>query len=70
MGEAHSRERKREQYLSELKALLSDEIHLRLIGAYEGNDPLAAMESELSLILAEVIELEDNQDHRQGISGV
>lgn len=48
-----------EEYLDELLAELSDPVHKRLIQAYQGNDPVKSMESELGEILMEVLHHED-----------
>ena len=48
-----------EQYLDALLAELSDPVHKRLIQAYQGNDPVQSMESELGKILMEVLHRED-----------
>jgi len=47
------------KYLDELIAELSDPIHKRLIEAYQGDDPVQSMESELEKILIEVVRCED-----------
>ena len=48
-----------EEYLDELLAELSDPVHKQLIKAYQGNDPVQSMESELRKILMEVLQRED-----------
>ena len=47
-----------QEYLNELLDKLSSPIHKRIIGAYEGDDPVQAMESELRRILTEVLRRE------------
>jgi len=48
-----------EKYLDELLEELSDPVHKRLIEAYQGDDPVQSMESELGKILIEVLRCED-----------
>ena len=48
-----------EKHLDELLAELSDPIHKRLIQAYQGDDPVQSMESELGRILMEILHRED-----------
>jgi hypothetical protein len=48
-----------EKYLDELLAELSAPVHKRLIEAYQGDDPVQSMESELGKILIEVLRCED-----------
>jgi hypothetical protein len=48
-----------EKYINELLDELSDPIHKRLIQAYQGNNPLESMESELQKILMEILHNED-----------
>ena len=57
--ETISQDRPREKYLDELLAELSDPVHKRLIEAYQGDDPVQSMESELGKILIEVLRCED-----------
>lgn len=47
------------EFLSGLREQTSDPVHQRLISAYEGPDPVAAMEGELASILLEVVRNED-----------
>jgi hypothetical protein len=47
-----------QEYLNELLDKLSNPIHKRMISAYEGNDPVQTMESELRKILTEVLRRE------------
>ena len=49
----------REKYLNELLAELSDPVHKRLIEAYQGDDPVHSMETELGKMLMEVLHRED-----------
>ena len=49
----------REEYLNELLEELSDPVHKRLIQAYQGDDPVESMESELKKILMETAQRED-----------
>lgn len=49
----------REKYLSELLTKLADPIHKRLIEAYQGDDPVQSMETELGKILMEILRRED-----------
>ena len=48
-----------ELYLQELKALVTDPIHKRLLSAYTGDDPKESVELELDRLLIEVLESED-----------
>ena len=48
-----------EKHLDELLSELSDPIHKRLIQAYQGDDPVQSMESELGKILMELLHRED-----------
>ena len=48
-----------QEYVQQFLEQLSDPIHKRLIEAYEGDDPVASMESELGRVLREVLENED-----------
>ena len=48
-----------EEYIDELLSELLDPVHKRLIQAYQGNDPVQSMESELGKILMEVLNCED-----------
>jgi hypothetical protein len=48
-----------EEFLDELQEKISDPIHLRLIKAYQGIDPVVSMETELGKILMEVVKNED-----------
>jgi len=50
---------KLELYLEELKTLVTDPIHKRLLAAYTGDDPKDSVERELDQLLIEVIESED-----------
>lgn len=47
------------EFLAELEAGISDLVHKRLIKAYQGNDPTTSMESELKVILLEILQRED-----------
>jgi len=49
----------REKYVEEFLSALSDAVHKRLIQAYQGNDPVESMESELGKILIEALHRED-----------
>ena len=49
----------RSDFLLGLQAELTDPIHLRLIQAYEGDNPVESMETELGEILMEVLRRED-----------
>jgi hypothetical protein len=49
----------REEYVDELLEELSDPVHKRLIQAYQGDDPVQSMESELRKILMETAQRED-----------
>lgn len=57
--EAIPEESSREKYLSDLLTKLSDPIHKRLIEAYQGDDPVQSMETELGKILMEILRRED-----------
>ena len=46
-------------YVRQFLEQLSNPIHKRLIEAYEGDDPVVSMESELGRVLREVLENED-----------
>lgn len=70
MGEDSEQERRREKYLDELRAALSNPVHTPILGAYRGNDPLHAMEAELSTILTEVLSREDGQHNHPGLPRV
>jgi hypothetical protein len=50
---------KREEFLEEILEQTSDPVHTRLIQAYQGDDPVDSMESELRRILVEVLQRED-----------
>lgn len=54
-----SQDSSREKYIEEFLAALSDPIHKRLIQAYQGNDPVQSMESELGKVLMEALHRED-----------
>jgi hypothetical protein len=51
--------RRRNEFLAELLQGVTDPIHRRLIEAYQGDDPVQSMESELCKILMEVLRHED-----------
>jgi len=57
--EVSSKKSRREEFLDELQRELSDPLHRRLIQAYQGDDPVQSMESELAKILLEVLRHED-----------
>ena len=57
--ETISQDPSRKKYLDELLAELSAPVHKRLIEAYQGDDPVQSMESELEKILIEVVRCED-----------
>jgi hypothetical protein len=48
----------KEEFLNELQAKAQDPVHIRLIKAYCGDDPVKSMEEELSEILLEVFRSE------------
>ena len=48
-----------ELYLQELKALVTDPIHKRLLSAYTGDEPKESVELELDRLLTEVLKSED-----------
>jgi hypothetical protein len=48
-----------ELYLQELKALVTDPIHKRLLSAYTGDEPKESVELELDRLLIEVLKSED-----------
>jgi hypothetical protein len=48
-----------EGFLAEILKEISDPIHRRLIQAYEEDNPVDSMESELTKILMEVLQRED-----------
>jgi len=48
-----------EEFLDELLTKLSNPVHKRLIQAYQCNDPVQSMESELGKILMEVLNREN-----------
>ena len=56
---AISQHSSRGEYPAELLAELSEPVHKRLIQAYQGDDPLQSMESELRKILMETLKHED-----------
>jgi hypothetical protein len=47
------------EFLSELLEEITDPIHKRIINAYQGDDPVHSMETELGKILLEVLTHED-----------
>jgi len=47
-------------YQNDLDARLTDEIHKRIIKAYDNSDPVRAMENELGKILLEVLDDDEN----------
>lgn len=49
----------REKYLSLLLEKIKDPLHERIIKAYAKEDSVASMESELGLILTEILNRED-----------
>ena len=51
--------KKRDKFLAELLAKISEPIHKRLIRAYRGDEPVRSMEYELSEILKEVLRREN-----------
>jgi len=59
MDEVSSKKSRTEEFLIELQMELSDPLHRRLIQAYKGDDPVQSMESELSIILLEVLDREN-----------
>jgi len=59
MDEVSSRESRSDEFLQELQRELSDPLHKRLIQAYQGDDPVQSMESELASILLEILHRED-----------
>lgn len=48
-----------ELYLEELKALVTDPIHKRLLAAYTGDNPKESVELELDRLLIDVLKSED-----------
>jgi hypothetical protein len=48
-----------ELYLEELKELVTDPVHKRLIAAYTGDQPKESVELELNRLLIEVLRRED-----------
>ena len=50
---------KLEIYLEELKTLVTDPVHKRLLAAYTGDNPKYSVERELDQLLIEVIQRED-----------
>jgi len=58
-NKAASQDSPYKKYLDELLAELPNPVHKRLIQAYQGNDPVQSMESELGKILMEVLHRED-----------
>ena len=48
-----------ELYLEELKELVTDRIHKRLLAAYRGDRPKQSVELELDRLLIEVLKSED-----------
>jgi len=48
-----------ELYLEELKALVKDPVHKRLLAAYTGDEPKNSVELELDRLLLEVLKSED-----------
>jgi len=59
MERASSTKTRREEFLEELMAELSDPLHRRLVRAYQGDSPVQAMEAELAAVLLEVVKRED-----------
>jgi Trp operon repressor len=59
MDEISSEKSRREEFLGELQREVSDPLHMRLIQAYRGDNPVQSMESELAKILFEVLRDED-----------
>ena len=59
MDEVSSIKSRSEEFLDELQRELSDPVHKRLIHAYQGDEPVQSMESELAKILLEVLRRED-----------
>lgn len=59
MEEASSQNSRREEFLDELQKKISNPLHRRLIQAYQGDDPVQSMESELVKILLKVLCRED-----------
>jgi len=50
---------RRELYLKELDALVTDPVHKRLLAAYTGDEPKKSVELELDRLLIEVLKSED-----------
>jgi hypothetical protein len=48
-----------DEYLNELLSVLSDPLHKRLVKAYQEDDPVHSMESELAKIIMEILNRED-----------
>ena len=59
MHDVSSEKSRSEEFLDELQRELSDPLHRLLIKAYKGENPVQSMESELSRILLEVLDLEN-----------
>jgi hypothetical protein len=59
MEDKSFRLRKCEEFLGGVLKEISDPIHRRLIQAYEEDNPVDSMESELRKILMEVLQRED-----------
>lgn len=56
---ASSTKARRVEFLEELKAEISNPLHRRVVKAYQGDNPVQAMELELGAILLEVLKRED-----------
>ena len=62
--------RRHEEFLKELLAEISDPLHRRLVQAYQGDDPVKSMEEELSNILLEVLNRENQRSDNSRVSGI
>ena len=59
MSQEFSATLRTQEFLKELEDHLENPLHKRLIQAYQGDEPVQAMESELAGMLREVLGCED-----------
>jgi len=59
MNESTLQESRFKEYQAELLEMVSDNVHKRLIEAYQLKDPVESMEDKLGEILLEVLQNED-----------
>jgi len=53
------KEIRRSQFLAELLDQLQDPVHVRLVKAFEGDEPVQSMEEELKRIILEILNYEN-----------